>query len=322
MPSKAFPHQRLAWCDPLAIPRPITDGKDPAIDRRDDVRSERRRRYRYRPIQPWWILPPVLYLFIFFIVPLIDNGISSFRPEGPSGEWSLRFYQHLLTDSYYLGVIAQTLVLSVAVTAICVIVGYPVAYFLVRHSGRWAGLVVFLLIAPQLTSIIMRTFGWRVIFARRGLVNTFLTDVGIIDQPLQLLQGPASVVIGLVHVFVPFMVLSIASVLQSVDLRLEESARILGAGKLRTFLSITLPLSLDGIGTGAILVFMLTNGSFVTLLLLGGGSVTTIPVLIYQQFNMTMETHFAAAMGNILLALAVGCLYLQLRLIKRQGVRS
>lgn len=278
-----------------------------------------RRRFRPAAVPLWWVLPPVLYLVVFFVFPLIDNGAQSLKPDGV---WSVAHYTKLLTDAYYLNVIWQTLVLSVGVTAICIVLGYPAAYFLVRHSGRWAGVVIFLLIAPQLTSIIMRTFGWRVLFARRGLFNTTLLDLGLIDRPLELLQGPPSVVIGLVHVFVPFMVLSIASVLQGIDTRLEESARILGATKLQAFLRITLPLSMDGIGTGSILVFMLTNGSFVTLLLLGGGSVVTMPVLIYQQFNLTQDIGFAAAMGNLLLVIAVGCLYVQLRLIKRRGVKS
>jgi len=281
-----------------------------------------RRRFRPGKLPMWWVIPPALYLIVFFIFPLFDNALRSIHPAGAAAQWSLAYYVKLLSDAYYLNVIGQTLLLSVGVTAICIVLGYPAAYFLVRHSGRWAGLVIFLLIAPQLTSIIMRTFGWRVLFARLGLVNTALIDLGLIDKPLPLLQGPSSVVIGLVHVFVPFMVLSIASVLQGIDRRLEESARILGASKLQAFLRVTLPLSLDGIGTGSILVFMLTNGSFVTLLLLGGGSVVTMPVLIYQQFSLTQDIGLASAMGNLLLAIAVGCLYLQLRLIKRRGVRA
>jgi putative spermidine/putrescine transport system permease protein len=111
-------------------------------------------------------------------------------------------------------------------------------------------------------------------------------------------------------------------VLQGIDPRLEESARILGAGRLQTFLRVTAPLSLDGVGTGFILVFMIANGSFVTLLLLGGGSLQTLPLLIYQQFNQTRDIGFGAAMGTLLLVVAVLCLFLQLTLIKRRGVRT
>ena len=272
-----------------------------------------------------WVAPALLFLVVFFVLPLADNAAVSFvsQEEGArAGHVSLAYYAKLLTDPYYLGVTLRTLGISLVVTAICLVIGYPIAYFLVRHAGRWSSLIIFLLIAPLLTSIIMRTFGWRVLFARRGIVNVFLVDLGMIDRPLNVLQQPGSVIIGLVHVLVPFMVLSIASVLQGIDRRLEESAQVLGASKLQSFLRITLPLSLDGIGTGSILVFMLTNGSFVTMLLLGGGSVVTLPLLIYQQFNLTQDVGFASAMGNLLLTFAVACLYIQLRLIKRRGIRS
>src|SRR5690606_27246675 len=139
---------------------------------------------------------------------------------------------------------------AVITTLACLLVGYPVSYFMVRYAGRWNGLIVFCLIAPLLTSIIMRTFGWTVLFSRKGLLNVWLTDLGLIERPLRILNQEIMVYIGLVHVLVPFMVLSITSVLQGVDRRLEESAQVLGANKLTTFLRITLPLSLDGIATG------------------------------------------------------------------------
>lgn len=285
----------------------------------------RRRRAPFAgTVSIWWILPSLIFLFVFFVLPLLDNGYRSFFPEfHGSSEFNLAAYRKLLGDPFYLGVIVDTFWLSGVTTLVCLILGYPVAYFLVRHSGRWSGLIIFLLIAPLLTSIIMRTYGWRVLFARRGLLNNLLVDqLGLLDAPLRLVNTPEAAVIGLVHVLVPFMVLSIASVLQGIDIRLEESARILGASRWQAFLRVTLPLSLDGIGTGAIVVFMVANGSFVTLLLLGGNSLLTLPLLIYQQFNTTRDFGLASAMGNLLLVAAVGCLYLQLRLIKRRGVKT
>jgi putative spermidine/putrescine transport system permease protein len=127
--------------------------------------------------------------------------------------------------------------------------------------------------------------------------------------------------IGLVHILVPFMVISIASVLQGVDRRLEESARILGAGPIRAFLFVTLPLTMSGVVTGAIIVFMMANGSFLTMLLLGNNTVVTLPLLIYQQFTLIGDARLAAAMGNILLVLAVACLYAQLRLVRQAANR-
>ncbi len=268
-------------------------------------------------LNPWLIAPALLFLVAFFVAPLIENATLSLSdPNEP-----LLHYRKLLLDPYYLGVTANTVALSLAVTALCVIFGYPIAYLLVRQAGRWSGLIIFLLVAPLLTSIIMRSFGWRVILARRGLLNSILIYLDWIDRPLQLLNNNTAVIIGLVHVLVPFMVLSIASVLQGINPRLEESARVLGAGRISTFLRITLPLSLDGIGTGAILVFMIANGSFVTLLLLGAGAVQTLPVLVYQQFVTTRNFGFAAAMSNLLLVLALACLWIQLHLLRRKGVR-
>jgi putative spermidine/putrescine transport system permease protein len=277
----------------------------------------------YRSVGAWWILPAALFLVVFFVLPLVENiekSIALSELLRPGAEQS--YYTKLFTDPFYLWVTAQTVILSVGVTLICVVIGYPIALYLVRHAGRWSGVAIFLLIAPLLTSIIMRTFGWRVLFARRGLFNEALLGMGWVEQPLNFLNGPVPAVIGLVHVLVPFMVLSIASVLRNIDPGLEESARLLGASRLAAFREVTLPLSLDGIGTGAILVFLLANGSFVTLLLLAGGSIQTLPLLIYQQFNTTRDFGFAAAMSNVLLSVAIGCLYLQLRLIRRRGVKG
>lgn len=266
------------------------------------------------------VLPAVLFLLLFFLLPLLENGLQSiFLPAAGGTKFSLEYYSRLFGDAYYLGVLGQTIWVSLLTTVICILIGYPVAYFMVRHAGRWNGVMIFLLVAPLLTSIIMRTFGWNVILARNGVLNSTLSSLGLIERPLRLLQDPSAVTIGLVHVLVPFMVISIAAVLKGIDTRMEEAAYLLGASRWRTFREITLPLSLDGIATGSIVVFMLANGSFLTMLLLGGGSVVTLPLLIYQQFLLVQNLGFAAAMGNVLLVLAVISLFLQLRLIRRDG---
>jgi putative spermidine/putrescine transport system permease protein len=277
---------------------------------------------RFRLVTSLWALPAVLFLAVFFLVPLASSVIRSVTLGEAGTVGPLFYYEKLLTDSYYAGVLFETLKVATITTLLCLVFGYPVAYFMVRYAGRWNAMIVFCLIAPLLTSIIMRTFGWTVLFARRGLFNTWLMDLGLIARPLDLLNEPAMVYIGLVHVLAPFMVLSITAVLQGVDVRLEEAAQILGAGRLGSFLRITLPLSLDGIATGCILVFVLTNGSFLTMLLLGGGKVKTLSLLIYQQFNLTQDVGFAAAMGNVLLIFALICLFLQARYVQRKGTQA
>jgi len=260
------------------------------------------------------LAPAILFLLGFYVLPLIWTVKLSF----PTLEDGLSIYAKFLFDSYYLMAALNTIVLSTVVALVSLIIGYPIAYYLVRKARRSSGFIVFLLIAPLLTSIVMRTYGWRVLFARRGLVNEALQAIGMTDRPVAILDNPVSAVIGLVHVLVPFMVLAIAASLQSVSRSLEESSRVLGSSATGTFFRITLPLTYDGIATGTILVFMLASGSFVTLLYLGG-SIKTLPLLIYQQFQTTLDFPFAAAMSNILLVLAVGCLALQLSLIKRKG---
>ncbi len=263
------------------------------------------------------LLPAGLFLAGFFVLPLLDTVGRSITAE--DGSLTFARYAQLFGDVFYIQAIGETLALSLGVTLISILAGYPVAYYLVRHASRWRGLIIFTLIAPLLTSIIMRTFGWQVLFARRGFVNLLLVDwLHLVEAPIRFTGSLWIAVAALVHVLLPFMVLSIAPVLQGIDQRLEESAELLGASRWRAFREVTLPLSIDGIITGSILVFMVANGSFVTLLLLDGG-LQTLPLLIYQQFNTTRDFGMVGAMSTVLLVLAMGCLWLQLRLVRREA---
>ena len=264
------------------------------------------------------VMPALAFLAAIFFAALIDNGARSLAPPGGAPWYS--YYQQLATDPFYLRALFETVALAFVTTLVCLVIGYPVAFYLVRHARAGRTLIIFLLISPLLTSIIMRTFGWRAIFARRGLLNASLQYLGLIERPLDILNSSASALIGMVHVLVPFMVLSIAAVLEKIDPRVEEAAEVLGASRLQTFSRITFPLSLDGVASGAILVFMLAMGSFVTLLFLGGGSLQTFPLLIYQQFNTTRDFGMASAMSNVLMVLAAILMFIQLRLIRRSGV--
>jgi putative spermidine/putrescine transport system permease protein len=291
----------------------------PALARPGAARGDRG---PYRLVRSRWTIPVLVFLGFFFVIPLGTNVWRSVATGDALTAGPFVFYAKLLGDAYYVGILAETLKVGAIATLLCLVLGYPVAYFMVRHAGRWNALIVFLLIAPLLTSIIMRTFGWRVLLARKGPVTLLLHDWGLIARPANLADDPVAVYVALIHVLIPFMVLSIVAVLQQVDRRLEESSRVLGAGPLATFLRITLPLSLDGVATGCILVFVVANGSFLTMLLLGGGKVTTLSVLIYQQFNVAQDTGFAAAMGNLLLFVALVCLAIQARFLRRKGVKA
>ncbi len=276
-----------------------------------------RRRFSSPRVPAFWAVPAILFLVLFFVLALARNLVISIFPAGIAKPADLSGYARLFGDPYYVWVLTQTLLLSFSAAAISALIGYPVALFVVRRSGRWQGLCFFMLIAPLLTSIIMRTFGWRVLLARLGLVNTLLRNTGLVTEPIDFFDGPGVAIAAMVHVLIPFMVLSIAASLYAVDTRLEESARLLGAGRIATFVHVTLPLTLDGVGSGFILVFMLANGTFITLLLLGGG-LQTLPLLIFQQFNTTRDFAFATAMSNVLTVAALICLALQARMLRRK----
>lgn len=262
------------------------------------------------------LLPALLFLLIFLGAPLAQNALRSMGISdipGTESAFTWRYYEKLFTDPYYINVTWTTLKVAAITTLISLLVGYPVAYFMVRHAGRWAVPLLFVLVWPLLTSIIMRTFGWRVLFARHGFVSEALQTAGVIEGPLNVLGTAFIVYLGMVHVAAPFMILSILPVLRGVDTRLEESARILGAGAWSTFLRVTVPLSIEGVITGCVLVFMVAVGSFMTMLLLGDGAVQTLPLLIFQQFNQSQDMGFASAMGNLLLLVVLICLYFQAR---------
>jgi len=272
------------------------------------------------------LAPIVLFLLFFFVAPFALNfGVSlqAGRPGGVvGGGFSPRHYAKLVTDPYYLKVIGQTFALGFVCTFLSFLLGYPCAYFIARTRSSWKGVMMFVVIAPLLTSIIMRSYGWILILGRTGFVNVVLQALGLTSEPLDLIYNWVGVVIAITHVLLPFMILSVASVIEGIHESLEESAMILGADRWRTFRRVTFPLSLEGVATGAVIVFMLTIGSFVTVLLVGGEKTMVMGVLIYQQIAITFDRAFASALGSVLLLIALFLLYLQARWLQVRGRRA
>jgi putative spermidine/putrescine transport system permease protein len=204
------------------------------------------------------------------------------RFPGASG-FTLHHYFAFFQDSYLLETALRTIALGTVTTLLCAVMGYPVAWFLVMSSSRHAYIVFTIILAPLLVSIVVRTIGWTVILGNEGLINAVLLKLGVIGSPLPLMQSFWSVVAGMVHVLLPFMVLSISSVLGKIDRSALEAAMTLGATKPVVFRLITLPLSIEGVMTGSVIVFCLTVGSYLTPLWLGRGSVQVLALTIRQQ---------------------------------------
>lgn len=281
----------------------------------------RRRKAHSGALSIWWVLPAVLFLIVFYVFPIVQNGYRGFYPEfaGAGLEFNLRAYAKLLGDSFYLGVIVDTFWLSALVTLICLVLGYPVAYFLVRYSGRWSGVIIFLLIAPLLTSIIMRTYGWRVLLARRGLINNLLLDqLGLIDAPLRLVNTQGSAVVGLVHVLVPFMVLSVWASLRRLDPAVEAAGLSLGASQATVLRRIVLPQAMPGILSGSLIVFTLAASAFATPAIVGGRRLKVAAMAAYDEFLNSQNWPLGAAIVVVLLIAMVTIVLGYNRIVERR----
>ena len=276
---------------------------------------------------PLLLLAPSLAILIaVFAIPLgILGRYSLYRTEAGGvmvPAWVLDQYRRFLFDPLYLRLLGKTLALALAVTAVTVVLGYPVAYGLARtRSRRRRALGVTALLIPLMTSVVVRSYGWMILLASTGVVNMLLVGTGLLARPVQLLFTPLGVVIALAEVLLPFMVLSLLPVLQGVDRALEEASQSLGAGAVATFRHIILPLSRPGLVSGSVLVFVLAVGAFATPRLVGGPTSDVITVFIQEQTLSLLNWPFGAAAACVLLFLVLALIWIQGRLVPRRAGR-
>jgi putative spermidine/putrescine transport system permease protein len=252
------------------------------------------------------LLMPVLGLFaLFYLVPIaIVFGIS-IAPMATGGGPTLHHYVNVLTSPLYMPVIVRTLRLSSLATVCVLVLGYPVALLLARAPDRVASRLLILVLLPFWTSLLVRTYGWMVLLQQRGLVNTALLDLGVVDHPVPLMFNELGVVIGYIQILLPFMILPIYSVLRAIDPGLATAAAGLGASRFQVFRTVTLPLSLPGVGAGVLIVFVSALGYFVLPALLGGGKVMVVATAIEQAVNELANWPLAAALASVLLVITV-----------------
>lgn len=250
------------------------------------------------------IAPAVLLLGLFLVLPYINIGIMSFRNPGNGSPYAPGFttgnYLRLFSDSFYLEQIANTLMIGAITTFACLILGFPVAWQLARTQMRFRGLAYGLVLSPLLVGIVIRSYGWTILLGNNGMINRTLINMGLIDSPLGLMYNSLGIVIALVHVFLPFMILPLMSVLQGIDPSIEAAARSLGAGRITAFRRIVLPLSMPGIQAGCILVFVLSLSAYVTPSLIGGLRVKTMAVSVVDALIDTFQWPFGSAMALML----------------------
>ena len=252
-----------------------------------------------------WLLalPAALWLALFFAVPILILGAYSVMPRGVYGGvesgFTLEHYRRFF-DPLYLGILGRTVFAALVCTVLCLLLGYPVAYAIAR-AGRWKNRLLFLVVLPFWTSVLVRTFAMIFLLRDTGLINTALLSVGLIEKPLTLLYTSGAVMAGLVYTFLPFMVLPVYASLEKHDRTLLEAAAVLGAPPARAFWRVTVPLSMPGIIAGSLLVFIPALGSFLPSDLLGGAKEVLIGNLVQNQFTAARNWPFGSAASYVVM---------------------
>lgn len=252
-------------------------------------------------------LPLAAFMLLFFVAPLATLAFVSLYGDAQMTQWGSLVNWQKMFDAFGLGVLADTLWLGVQVTLVCLVLGYAVAWTYLRMPSRLQTLVIFIVMLPLLTSVVVRTFAWIVILGRQGIVNTALLEIGIIEAPLRLLYTRTGLVIALANVQLPLMVLPLINALQRIDPNLADASAALGAGEWRTFFRVTLPLSLPGVIAGSLLTFSAAITAFISQSLIGGGQMLFMPMYLYQQASSLSNFPFAAVISVTFLVAVLLC---------------
>ena len=245
--------------------------------------------------------PLTLFFLLFFVAPLVQLFVLSLHNDSAGAVWGIGQYVHFLSDRFSLSVLGSTLLLGAEVTALCLVLGFPIAWLYHRVGSRAQTLIILIVLLPLLTSVVVRTFAWIVILGRQGIINSTLLSIGVIDTPMRLLYTQVGVVIALAQVQMPLMTLPLITALGRIDLNLEDASCSLGAGSWRTFWQVVVPLSLPGVIAGCTLTYAAAITAFITQSLVGGGQMLFMPMYLYQQASTLQNWPFASAISIIFL---------------------
>jgi putrescine transport system permease protein len=268
------------------------------------------------------ILVPFLWLLVFFLAPFfivmkisVAEAVIASPPFTPMLDWAeegvmqirLVFdnFAYLWEDALYVNTYLNSILIAGVSTILCLLLGYPMAYAIVRSSNTTKHILLLLVILPFWTSFLLRVYAWMGLLADQGTINNLLIALGIIDQPIQMLYTTFAVYVGIIYTYVPFMILPLYANMEKLDWELLEAAADLGAKPMTTFFTITLPMTTPGIIAGALLVFIPATGEYVIPDLLGGGNVLMIGRILYNEFNANVDWPVASAVAIALLIVLV-----------------
>lgn len=260
--------------------------------------------------------PISFWMIIFVIIPLIYVGVMSFMTRGTYGgitnKFTLNNYKTIF-DPLYFKVICNSIGIALSSSIICILIGYPFAYYLAKQSQEKRGVLIMLIMIPFWTSSLVRTYSWVILLHASGIVNKFLMLIGVISSPLQLLYNDYAVTVGIVYILLPFAILPLYSSIEKLDKSLIEASNDLGAKPYKTFLKVTIPLTSSGIFASVILTFIPALGYYFTADILGGGKTMMIGNLIKNQFTTAKNWPFGSAISLVLIAITVLVLYMYSR---------
>jgi ABC-type spermidine/putrescine transport system permease subunit I len=274
-----------------------------------------------RPRQTTWsLLPAVLFTSVMVGLPVLFLFVLGFF-KTERGDFTSVFtteaYASIFKDQFYVGMFLRSLWIALFVTLLCLLIGYPIAYLFYRAKGRWKGMILLLVLAPLLTSTLVRTFGWMVLLGREGALNSVMLGLHLVDHPVEFLFTLKGVLIGLTQVLLPYMVLPLMAALETVAPDLEEAATNLGASGWQTFWRVVVPQTLPGIAGGVSLVFILAFSEFPVPALLGGSTFKMVPVYLYQTMATLLDWSRGAALASVLLIGSGLVIYLIQRFFRR-----
>lgn len=268
------------------------------------------------------LLPALIFLVLFFVFPLLLVFLYSFLERGTYGgvNWtfSLNSYQRL-TQGVYWGILGRSCWLAFLTTIVCLIIGYPMAFFIATRSQPWRNILLILVIIPFWTNFLVRTYAWMVLLRTEGVINTLGQNLHLIQKPLDLLFTPFAVSLGLIYGYLPFMVLPLYATLEKFNFSLVEAAHDLGANDLKTFWRVVLPLSRRGIISGCLLVFIPSVGAFITPDLLGGAKTIMIGNVIQNQFIKSRDWPFGSALSILMMVVILIPILVYLRISENEN---
>lgn len=254
------------------------------------------------------ISPVLLWMIILVAIPLVIVAIMGFLTRGVYGQVEYTFTLQNYADLFkpiYLQIFVYSLWVSLITTVICLVLGYPFAYFIANVQQKYKILLFMLIMIPFWTNSLVRTYAWMTILRTNGIINSYLIQFGIIKQPLQLLYTNGAVILGLVYTLFPFMVLPLYASIEGLDKSYIEAASDLGASPVQTFFKVTLPLTMSGVAAGSVLVFIPSLGLFFIPDLLGGGKKMLISNLIQNQFLTARNWPFGSAISILLIIITI-----------------